>query len=170
MRKRLAFVIRLLAIALCVLAFLPTASRARAIHWSPNAVSGDWYTAENWIPQTVPNGPNDRAIFDPSTLSDISFPALSKARVDRMVFSEGDFSIDVSTGSSVTLDGAGILGPVFVTVSGKLRFLNYAANYSSVGFIVYGGNPGGVVRFDGHSSSAPIDRRTLPHSRSIVGE
>src|SRR5947207_14659978 len=31
--------------------------------WSTNPISNDWNTAENWTPNTVPNGPDDIATF-----------------------------------------------------------------------------------------------------------
>jgi autotransporter-associated beta strand protein len=155
---------RSLAIVFFSLIFALISSRASSIAWSPNPVSGDWYTPENWIPQIVPNGPNDRAIFNSSSITNVSFPALSETRLDRMVFASAGFNLDVSAGATVTLDGAGILGGVSITVSGQLKFLNYAANYSHTGFGVSGGNPGGTVLFYGHSSSAPI----LSYSSGLV--
>ena len=42
----------------CSLMFvLPTVTYAISSQWNLNPVSGDWNTAENWTPTTIPNGP-----------------------------------------------------------------------------------------------------------------
>jgi autotransporter-associated beta strand protein len=58
--------------------------------WSLNPTSGDWNTATNWTPNTVPNGPSDIATFDISTITDIS-PAAGTGgiEVDSIVFNPG---------------------------------------------------------------------------------
>ncbi len=33
---------------------------------------GDWNTATNWTPMTVPNGPDDTATFDVSNTTDVT--------------------------------------------------------------------------------------------------
>jgi hypothetical protein len=41
----------------CALIFLiPTAAYAISAQWNLNPISGDWNTAENWMPKTAPNG------------------------------------------------------------------------------------------------------------------
>ena len=40
--------------------------------WSLNPTSGDWNTAANCEPATVPNGTSDIATFDTSNLTDVS--------------------------------------------------------------------------------------------------
>ena len=57
--------------------------------WSLNRVSGDWNTAANWTPPTVPNGPADTATFDVSTTTNISVPLLFAFEVDGIVFNPG---------------------------------------------------------------------------------
>src|SRR5690349_7673291 len=46
-------------------------SFAGSATWSANPVSGDWNTAANWTPATVPNGPGDTATFLTSNLTDL---------------------------------------------------------------------------------------------------
>ena len=37
--------------------FLSTVTYAISAQWDLNPISGDWNTAENWTPTTIPNGP-----------------------------------------------------------------------------------------------------------------
>jgi len=55
--------------------------------WSSNPSSGDWFTAANWTPNTIPNGPDDIATFDVSNTTDILLPGF--AEVDSIVFNPG---------------------------------------------------------------------------------
>ena len=58
--------------------------------WNLNPTSGDWHTAANWTPNTVPNGPGDIATFDVSTTTDISSaPGTGTIEVDSIVFNPG---------------------------------------------------------------------------------
>jgi autotransporter-associated beta strand protein len=58
--------------------------------WNLNPTSGDWFTAANWTPNTVPNGPGDIATFDVSTITDISPAAgTGSIEVDSIVFNPG---------------------------------------------------------------------------------
>src|SRR5690349_13862706 len=64
----------------------------RAVHgdsatWSGNPTTGDWFTATNWTPNTIPNGPDDIATFDVSTITDITVPGI--AELDAIVFNPG---------------------------------------------------------------------------------
>ena len=36
---------------------LPTVTYAGSAQWDLDPISGDWNTAENWMPTTIPNGP-----------------------------------------------------------------------------------------------------------------
>ncbi len=40
--------------------------------WNLNPTSGDWNTAANWTPATVPNGLSDIATFDASNITSVS--------------------------------------------------------------------------------------------------
>ena len=39
--------------------------------WNLNPANGEWETATNWTPATIPNGPNDTATFRISNTTDI---------------------------------------------------------------------------------------------------
>jgi len=43
--------------------------------WNLNPTSGDWNTASNWTPNTVPNSPTDTATFGVSNITTITSAA-----------------------------------------------------------------------------------------------
>jgi hypothetical protein len=85
--------------------------QADSATWSATPQSSDWYTAANWIPSTVPNGPDDVATFDSfSSITDITFPAGSTTVLDSMVIHSTPFySITLGDKSSLTFVGLGAL-------------------------------------------------------------
>src|SRR6266446_10585151 len=88
--------------------FTANAHRARRkeIHGS-KAATGNWSTASNWTPATVPNGPNDTATF---ATSNIRFVAPEGAtQVNGIVFNPGAsrFTIALLT-QTLTISGVGI--------------------------------------------------------------
>src|SRR5436190_8448532 len=86
-------------------------SLAGSATWNLDPTSGDWNTATNWTPATVPNGPTDMATFDLSNLTAISVEQ-TIITLDSIVFNPGAsaFTITVGpeTGSSLVIVGAGI--------------------------------------------------------------
>jgi len=74
-----------------LLLLIPNApAQAGSATWNLNPTSGDWHTAANWTPNTVPNGPTDIATFDVSTTTDItSAPGTGSIEVDSIVFNPG---------------------------------------------------------------------------------
>ena len=44
--------------------------------WSSDPVSNDWTNARNWMPNTVPNGAGDTAIFGASNLTKLDLTGL----------------------------------------------------------------------------------------------
>jgi autotransporter-associated beta strand protein len=63
-------------------------SFAGSATWSSNPSSGDWNTAANWIPNTVPNASSDIASFGPSNLTALSITNTS-VELDSAVFNSG---------------------------------------------------------------------------------
>ena len=55
--------------------------------WKANPTSGDWNTAANWMPPTIPNGPSDTATFAASNTTDVSLSA--NTEVNGIVFNAG---------------------------------------------------------------------------------
>ena len=77
--------------------------------WSATPLTGDWNTATNWMPPTIPNGPADVATFDVSNTTDISVS--TGTEVNSIVFNSGAsaFSITVMPGFTLATSGAGII-------------------------------------------------------------
>src|SRR5437868_11117061 len=102
--------------------------------WDLNPTSGDWNTATNWTPPTVPNGSADTATFALSNTTNVSISA--DTEVDGITFTPAAPGYTV-TGSSqlfmnLTLNGAGITNnsgttQKFVTLGGgRIYFTNSA--------------------------------------------
>ena len=87
---------------------LSNSVRAGSATWDLNPGSGDWNTATNWTPATVPNGSADTATFAFSNTTEVSNSA--NTVVDGIIFSPGasSFTITASSGSTFTLSGVGI--------------------------------------------------------------
>jgi len=93
-----------------VLSFLVTqAVFAGSATWNLNPTSGDWNTALNWTPATVPNGPADTATFDLSSITDVTVS--TSTTVDGIVFNSGAsaFTITPSPLDLLTFVGTGIV-------------------------------------------------------------
>ena len=105
--KTLRFTSIIARLCLVSIAFLPTLATVQAASatWDLNPVSGDWNTAENWTPNTVPNGPSDTATFGVSNITDVS---LSDAiEVEGIIFNPGANPYTV-TATNLTISGTGI--------------------------------------------------------------
>jgi autotransporter-associated beta strand protein len=85
--------------------------------WKPHSVSGDWNTATNWRPRTIPNGPSDIATFGVSDTTDLSLTA--QIEVDSVVFNPGAsaFTVTGTYPGRFTFSGAGITNNAGVTQS-----------------------------------------------------
>jgi autotransporter-associated beta strand protein len=107
------------ALLLCGLLFLiPNApAQAGSATWSLNPTNGDWNTAVNWMPNTVPNGPSDTAIFGFSTMTNIS--TSDQTEVDSIVFSPGASAYTITLAPSeqefLYISGTGIVNNSGVT-------------------------------------------------------
>jgi hypothetical protein len=62
-------------------------SRAGSARWKASPATGDWNTATNWTPQTVPNGLSDTATFATSNTTTVSLSA--NTEVNSIVFNPG---------------------------------------------------------------------------------
>src|SRR5713101_7325409 len=106
----------LIAAALLFLA-AQRSSLAGSATWDQNPTSGDWNTAANWTPQTVPNSTTDIATFDASNVTDVLVDFGSNISLNSAVFGSGapayTITLDVS---NLKLYGAG-----FVNNSGSMQ-------------------------------------------------
>ncbi len=74
--------------------------------WKKNPISGDWNTAANWTPATIPNGPSDTATFQSSNETDVSLSDYTE--VDGIVFGVGANAFTITPTRRLTISGAGI--------------------------------------------------------------
>src|SRR3954454_22942663 len=105
---------------LLILCFAAEVAMAGSATWNVNPTTGDWNTAGNWTPATVPNGPSDIATFATSTRTSISLSTDSEG-------SEIDFGSGASaytiTGPSVTVDNFAVSGAGIVNNPGSGKIL-----------------------------------------------
>src|ERR1043166_3074459 len=77
--------------------------------WSSTPSTGDWNTAANWIPNTVPNAPSDIATFNATSLTDL-FISTASVEVDSAIFSSGAPAYTITLQIyNITFSGAGIV-------------------------------------------------------------
>ncbi len=120
---------------------------AGSAQWNLNPTSGDWNTAANWTPVTVPNGPADTATFGLSNTTDVSISASTE--VNEIVFTAAatnPYFIEIRGDDGLTLSGTGITNNSGITQAlevdfGGLRFLNsstagsaFIDNFYEIGF------------------------------------
>jgi autotransporter-associated beta strand protein len=121
-------------LAVAVLILTPTVAHAGSATWDLNPTSGDWNTAGNWTPMTVPNGPADIATFP---LSSTASPSISaNTEVNAIVFAPG-------TGYTITVDPLLVLTISGTGVTGAGRFV-FAPSVS---------NDGGEIEFPNSSTA-----------------
>jgi autotransporter-associated beta strand protein len=151
-----------------LLTFIVASSNAGSATWNLNPASGDWNTATNWTPSTVPNGPADTATFSLSDTTAVSLSA--SAEVNSIVFSAEASAFTITTSSMFSLDisGTGITNCSGLTQNfiaavdargkvGVIRFSNSATAGSQTAFTnngsLVGGGFGGITRFFNSSTA-----------------
>ncbi len=108
--KKLAFFLTLALLSLAIQQLCLAGSAT----WSSNPTSGDWITAANWLPQTVPNSPTDVATFGASDTTAVSITN-TDIDLDSAVFSSGappytiTFQIPGLEDHNLSFYGAGII-------------------------------------------------------------
>ncbi len=146
-------------------------TRAGSATWNLNPTSGDWNTAANWTPATVPDAPGDIATFASSNTTGVSLS--SSTVVDRVVFAPGADAFTLTIGQSLvfTIAGAGITNGSGLTQNfavtiepgtfsddeAKLRFNGHATIGDAVQLSNGGGSGGGAggrIEFRNNSSPA----------------
>jgi len=98
-----------------VLLFSVQSSLAGSATWNQNPTSGDWNTAANWTPATVPNGPSDTATFGTSDVTNLSLS--EPTEVNSIVFNPGAsaFAITASDNGHLIISGVGIVNNSGIT-------------------------------------------------------
>ena len=131
--------------------------------WNLNPISGDWNTAANWTPNTVPNGPDDVATFGVSNQTGVSISSVV-TEVNEVIFNPGACAFTITDSWYLTISGIGIannsgIAQNFV-VTGPSRVI-YLTNNATAGentfFTLTGGNGsdshGGYIFFRGTASA-----------------
>ncbi len=142
-----------------------TAARAGIITWNTNPGSGDWNTATNWTPATIPNSSQDTATFGVSSVTGLS--VAGTYTVKGITFSPGASPYTISLGlplaqADFTFDGVGVINNSGITQNFALtgfgldrQSLIYFLGAATAGTdTVFRINPLGSVTFFGTSSAA----------------
>jgi len=167
---------------LCVFSSLIAAqSFAGSATWSANPVSGDWNTAANWIPATVPNGPGDVATFSGSSISGTSTISVA-TQISTLTFTDsstaGQSTITISDGAFLELIGTSNAGSAQITLDRGYPYLGPTAYAGPNASIV--GNSSSIIQVDGQNDvqvtindgylSAGSDSYKSPSVGSIAGD
>jgi autotransporter-associated beta strand protein len=143
----------LAAAILTLLLSAASSSFAGSATWKVSPTNDDWFTAANWTPRIVPNGPLDTATFASSRQPHVFFPL--NVEVNGIVFEPGASAFTIESNPVVTpeltISGVGITnnsGIVqnFVVNPGaaQILFLNSATAgsltaFTNTGTITFGG-------------------------------
>jgi hypothetical protein len=94
----------------CSLMFLvPAFAYAGSAEWNLNPTSGDWNTAGNWTPATVPNGSADTATFDLSNTTNVSISANTQVSgIMSTPAATNSYGITASVELTLTVSGTGL--------------------------------------------------------------
>ncbi len=101
-----AFTTAILSSALLLICI--ATSHASSATWNASPANADWNNPANWTPMTVPNGPNDTAIFQTTSQAGISISA--NTEVNGIVFSPSTQVFTITNGPSLvfTISGVGV--------------------------------------------------------------
>jgi autotransporter-associated beta strand protein len=160
----------LAAIRCWLLFFVPTITYAISAQWDLDPISGDWNTAANWTPMTVPNAPADTATFGLSHTTDVSISA--NTEVNAMIFTSAatnPYTITASPGLTLTTSGVGITNNSGITQNvhiaidasfntGTLAFSNSATAGSNVSIV---NDNGGTINFFNGSTAGSATIRNF---------
>src|SRR5262245_57545076 len=89
----------LVVVPVVLLFLLPAAgtSFAGSATWKAAPATGDWNTAANWTPATVPNSPTDTATFATSNIMGVSLSA--QIQLNSIVFNAGASAFTIADNS-----------------------------------------------------------------------
>ena len=124
-------------------------SLAGSATWAINPINGDWNTAANWVPQTVPNMSSDTATFVTSNQTQISVRSIIQVGAINFNLGADSFTIMAAT-YPLTLSGSGVINN-----SGKVqKFLCESEDgFNGVFFFKNSATAGDMTTFKGSDSS-----------------
>lgn len=111
-------------------------SFAGSATWATNPTSGDWNTAANWTPNTVPNGTSDVATFGTSNVTDVINSDVI-VNLDSLVFNSGASQYTITAMDNIALYGTGIVngsGVMQSFVAGAFLFFNSSTAGNMTGY------------------------------------
>ncbi len=129
----------------------PAVARAGSATWNLNPGSGDWNTATNWTPNTVPNAPTDSATFAVSTTTKVALSA--DIIVDGIIFNPGAsaYTITVPFPPALTFSGSGVINNSGITQNfqtvGELGYV-FTGTADAGSFCTYTTMGTGTVEFE----------------------
>jgi len=135
-------------------------SLAGSATWATNPISGDWNTAANWRPQTVPDTSSDIATFATSNQKQVGFSAITEIGGINFNLGADAFTITSQPGDPVTLSGSGIvnnsakLQTFLCEIDGGLSGVFFFRNSATAGdMTTFGGSMGSFFDFFDTSSA-----------------
>jgi autotransporter-associated beta strand protein len=133
-----------LALFLALVLITTEVACAGSATWNLDPTDGDWLTAANWTPATVPNGETDTATFDVSNVTAV----ISRATIQLagVVFEPGASAYSITIKRQFTFSGAGVSNNSGITQlfslpidASSLKFRNSATAGSAI-FTAQGGD------------------------------
>ncbi len=107
--------------------------------WATNPTTSDWNTAQNWMPNTVPDGPTDTATFTTSNITQLTDFAVTEVAALNFNSGASSFTITSKPGTAFIISGAGISN-----ASGKIQtFLSEVDGGFGAGFFFENGATAG---------------------------
>src|SRR5215471_8940419 len=73
-------------------------SLAGSATWAVNPITGDWNTAANWVPQTVPDSSSDIATFATSNQTQVATSAITE--ISGINFNPGADALSITAAQS----------------------------------------------------------------------
>ena len=102
-------------------------AHAGSATWSMNPGSGSWTTAANWLPNTIPDGPDDIATLDVSNSTTVS---VNSVEVNSVVFNPGASAYTIS---SFSIGSFSITGADVINDSGSIQNFVATASFALIG-------------------------------------
>src|SRR5882757_3097235 len=152
------FTAGLLPVIVLLLLSLQT-TQAGSATWNLNPASGDWNTAANWTPATVPNGPADTAQFAASNTTGISISGPTEVNGAQFNPGASAFTITAPPMLTFTISGVGITNNSgttqnFVSTDDSIINFSNSATAGNATLIATNGTGGigGAILFSGNST------------------
>lgn len=128
-------------------------ARAGSATWGTSPATGDWNTATNWTPSTVPNSPRDTATFATSSTTEVALSSPVTLRAIVFGPSASTFSLTLPLRTSLSFAGTGITNnstgeESFHLVGGTATFSKAASAGANSSFVIESPNQGKVGHVD----------------------